>query len=89
MASETLLRILEEVKTLPRGEQIQLRAALDERLGEQESLTVQQEVERRLFEDGLLNEIKPRVTDPTRHRAWKPIEVKGKPLSELIIEERR
>ena len=89
MAKETLHRILDEVKTLPRDEQQQLRAALDELLGGQGLASVQEALERRLFEDGLLSKIRPRVTDPTRHRAWKPIATTGKPLSEVIIEERR
>jgi hypothetical protein len=88
MASETLLKILDEVKTLPREEQEELRKVLEGWLGEQATSTVQQEVQRQLFEDGLLTEIRPRWPDSARHRAWKPIETKGKPLSEVIIEER-
>jgi hypothetical protein len=89
MASETLVKILKEVKTLPREEQGHLREVLDTLLAELESLTPEEKVERLLFEQGLLSEIKPRVVDPARYRDRKPIEVKGKPISEVIIEERR
>jgi hypothetical protein len=89
MASETLVKILEEVKTLPRDEQGQLREALDVLLAEPEPRTAEEKVERLLFERGLLSEIKPRVIDPARYRDRKPVEVKGKPISEVIIEERR
>jgi hypothetical protein len=89
MASKTLLKILEEVRTLTPDEQGQLRHALDRLLANPETLTAEEKVERLLFEQGLLSEIKPRVIDPARYRDRKPIEVKGKPISEVIIEERR
>jgi hypothetical protein len=46
-------------------------------------------VERRLIEAGLLREIKQPITDLTPYRDRTPIEYKGKPLSEVIVEERR
>ncbi len=89
MAKVTLERVLEEVKALTANEQQQLREALDRLLSATESLSAEDELERRLFEAGLLSEIKPPVTDLAPYRDRKLIEVKGKPLSETIIEERR
>jgi hypothetical protein len=89
MASETLVKILKEVKTLPREEQGHLREVLDTLLAEPESLTPEEKVERLLFEQGLLSEIKQPITDLTPYRDRKLAQIKGKPLSETIIEERR
>ena len=38
---------------------------------------------------GLLSEVKPPITDFTPYLHRQPIETTGKPLSEVIIEERR
>jgi hypothetical protein len=46
------------------------------------------EIQRHLFEIGLLNEIKrPGPAEPPGDR--RPINVRGRPISEMIIEERR
>jgi tetratricopeptide (TPR) repeat protein len=47
------------------------------------------QLERRLFELGLLKKIRKPITDLTPYENRRLIEVKGKPLSETIIEERR
>lgn len=46
-------------------------------------------LERRLFESGLLKRIRKPITDLTPYENRRLLEVKGKPLSETIIEERR
>lgn len=46
-------------------------------------------VQRCLLEAGLIREIKPPITDHTPWANRKPIESKGRPLSEILIEERR
>lgn len=43
----------------------------------------------RLLDEGLIREIKPPVTDPSQYQDEEPLEVKGQPLSEIIIEERQ
>jgi hypothetical protein len=43
---------------------------------------------KRLLEAGLISEIKQPVTDPARYRSFKPIQATGKPLSEIILEDR-
>ena len=48
-----------------------------------------QELQRRLLAAGIVSEIKPPITDLEPYRNRKLIKVKGKPLSETIIEERR
>jgi Arc/MetJ-type ribon-helix-helix transcriptional regulator len=48
-----------------------------------------QELQRRLYDAGVLSEVKPPITDlaPYRHRQAVPVQ--GEPLSETILRERR
>jgi putative addiction module CopG family antidote len=48
-----------------------------------------QGLQRRLFEAGILSEIKPPITDPTPWKDRKPVPIEGEPLSETVIRERR
>jgi hypothetical protein len=88
MSKRTLNKILEEVQALTPAEQEQLREALDRLLARSASPTLEAELERRLFEAGLLSEIKPPTLDLAPYRDRRPVEVAGKPLSEVITEER-
>lgn len=47
------------------------------------------QLEKRLFELGFLKKINKPITDFTPYKNRKPIKIKGKPLSETVIEERR
>ena len=89
MANVTLDKVWEEVKALTPEEQRQLREQLDGLLASAPSRSAEEELQRRLLAAGLLSEIKPPITDFTPYQNRKPIEVKGKPISEVIIEERR
>jgi hypothetical protein len=89
MANEILERLKKEAKTLAPEEQEELRVTLDALIAEHKAPTVEDEVERRLYEAGLLREIKPPITDLSPYRDRKLVETKGRPLSEIIIEERR
>jgi spore germination protein GerM len=86
MASATLERVMEEVKAMTPDEQQQLRDALNELLANPQN--IEYLLQKSLHESGLLSEIKPSRAGQTS-RAFKPIEVDGKPVSETIIEERR
>lgn len=83
MASELFQRLAEEVKQLSPEEQAELRKNLEKLLLD--------EVDRRLLARGVISRIPPPPTeeDIARWRAYKPITVQGKPLSETIIEDRR
>jgi len=48
-----------------------------------------QELQRRLFEAGVLSEIKPPITDLTPYRHRQTVPIQGEPLSETVIRERR
>ena len=98
----TIEEILTAVKHLPPDEQAEVKRRLglevvihrpnrgDEPVseGRQAAGDLDQRVQRALYEAGVVREIKPPITDPTPYRR-EPIAIKGKPLSETVIEERR
>jgi hypothetical protein len=96
----TVEEIVNAVKELPPREQAEVRRRLDTLPAQpdenevlvddsrQTAIDLDQRVQQALFEAGLVTEIKPPITDPTPYRR-EPIKIKGKPLSETVIEERR
>jgi hypothetical protein len=86
--SNDVKRVLNEIKELTIAELAQVREKVDELLADQTEgaeLSLQQS----LLEAGLLSEIKTPSRDVDSFRAYQPVKVKGKPVSETIIEERR
>ena len=55
----------------------------------EDSAAVDQEVQRRLFAEGLLSEIKPSSRQTGGWPPFTPIPVRGEPVSETIIRDRR
>jgi len=47
----------------------------------------EEEFEQHLLKKGVISRIPPRIRDASANR--EPVEVEGKPVSEIIIEERR
>ncbi len=96
----TVEEIVNAIKELPPGERAEVKRRLETLPGQPEENEVSTDVEhqaatdldqriqRALYEAGLVSEIKPPITDPTPYRR-EPITIKGKPLSETVIEERR
>lgn len=96
----TVEEIVNAVRGLPPREQAEVRRRLDALPAQpdenevlvddtrQAAIDLDQRVQRALYEAGLVSEIKPPITDPTLYRR-EPIKIKGKPLSETVIEERR
>ena len=94
----TVEEIVRAVKDLPPHEQVEVKrqvnvlvtplddgnAPLDET---RQAADLDQRIQRALYEAGLIREIRPRVKRPRVRRP--PIKIKGKPLSETIIEDRR
>lgn len=91
MSSTSLERVIEELKALTPAEQQKVRELIDSMLAADTSATLSPEdlLDQRLLEAGVIGEIPRRITDFTPYQNRKPIEVKGKPVSETIIEERR
>jgi hypothetical protein len=85
-------RVLKEIKALTPEEQRQVRAALDTLLPVTPKPQMsEEEFELMLVQKGILGETlePPSGNEIESFRSYKPIEVKGKPVSETIIEERR
>ena len=84
-----LRKMLDDVKRLTPDEQRQLREALDRLLSSSSTPPTEEQFERELVESGILDAILPPVSAGQPSQAWKPVDVKGKPLSETIVEDRR
>jgi hypothetical protein len=93
MSSVSLEKIIEEVRALTPDEQRKVKELIDSLLVSPLEtplpLSPEDLVERRLLERGVISEIPKRLPDPDQYRDFKPVEVKGKPVSETIVEERR
>lgn len=85
--SAPLNKIVEDVKALSLAEQQQLRTWLDTVLAPVPM--TEEAFAHHLVDVGILSAAKPPLTDlpPYQHR--QPIETTGKPLSEVLLEERR
>ena len=92
MSNKGLDRVIEEVKALTQEEQRQVRELIDSLLESpaenHQHLSPEDSLDRRLLERGVISEIPKRNLDPDTYKEFEPIEVKGKPVSETIIEER-
>ena len=86
----TVEQIESEVKKLSAEDLRKVRALVDSLLEEKESKPqmTEEEFEQYLYEKGIIGKPPPPVTDFSRYENYKPVEVKGKPVSETIIEER-
>src|SRR5205823_7054725 len=90
MAVADVSQLLEQIHSLTHDELLRVRQVVERLLQVPPGATPEQELQRRLFAAGTLSEIKPPVTDLTPYeKRQPPIRVKGKPVSETIIEERR
>lgn len=89
MAKATLDKVLRELKDLTREEQQQVHTVLDRMLTSVPATPDEDEFEQQLLREGLLWEIPPPIIDFAPYLNYTPVEVKGKPISETLIEERR
>jgi hypothetical protein len=88
--STNVERVLDQIRSLTAEEQQELRVALNSPETANSHMT-EDEFEQHLLASGVITEIPPPLTeaDIEAFRNYKPITVKGKPISETIIEERR
>jgi hypothetical protein len=89
MATTALDRMIDQVKRLTAHEQKELREAIDRLLETSSELPAEDQFEQELVGSGVLDSLPPPAKAGQSVQGWKPIEVKGKPLSETIIENRR
>ena len=95
----TAEEIVNAVKGLPPAERAEVQRKVEALISQpdqdeavvdesrQAAIDLDQRIQRALFEAGLVSEIKPPVKRPRERTP--PIKIKGKPLSETIIEDRR
>ena len=99
----TIEEIVKAVRDLPPKEQVELKRRLDVLVSapganqshestetnhvHQDAVDLDQRIQQALHSAGLVTEIKPPVKRPRQRRP--PINIKGKPLSETVIEDRR
>jgi hypothetical protein len=88
MPNQTLADVWQMIQSLKPAERQQLRAWLDEPPVEAPS-SPEQEVERILFERGVIATLPDRQIDVAVFESWKPVTAEGKPVSEILIEDRR
>jgi len=92
MARTSLEKVIEEVKALTLEEQRKVKELIDSLLGSpgeaKKTLSLEDLLEQRLLEDGVISKLPTRDFDPETYKEFEPIEVSGKPVSETIIEER-
>ncbi len=89
MSVGLLEKVIEEVKSLAPEEQVKVREMLDSILSPKKNPPTRAEYEQYLLEKGVISHIPTRQTPSAERKAFKPIKIEGKPISETIIEERR
>jgi hypothetical protein len=89
MVSPNVDKIFQETQALNDAEREELRSLLTLRASRNQERAKQDQVRQALVKRGLLEKEPPRGKDSERYARWQPIPIKGKPLSEAIIEERR
>ena len=87
MAHGQFDKVVEDVKALSPAEQRQLRAWLDTVLAS--APMTGEAFAHHLVDVGILSEDTPPLIDLTPYQHRQPIATTGKPLSEVILEERR
>lgn len=87
MTQINLKQILNQLETLNPEELKQLNQMVQQSLTEREELNPQDSFHQSLLTMGLVKQIKHPVYEPISERNL--IEIKGQPMSETIIEERR
>jgi hypothetical protein len=86
MGTRSLEQVLAEVKMLSQAEQQQLRDTLDRWLRHDRPEDCLEDV---LAEAGLLRARRPRGGDTAPPASFTPVGVRGQPVSETLLEERR
>ena len=89
MAATDFERVVETVQALDDTEKRRLRDLLDIWLATPGRVATEEEMDQEMLRAGILDQVPPPDRDTARFENYEPIEVKGKPLSDTIIEERR
>ena len=87
--SANLDRVLREIRGLTPEELQQVRIVLDEEASAKIPRVTEDEFLQHLLEKGIISSIPERKLTSEEFRKRRPAEVKGRPTSEILIEERR
>lgn len=82
----TTTEILNEIYKLPRNEQTNIKKNLLKKTETKDEIS-KADLWQKLFEEGLITHVPNGVSD--EEDDFEPIEIKGEPISETIIRERR
>jgi hypothetical protein len=87
----TVEKIKNGAKQLSKEELKEVKFLVDSLLENEEKKPkmTEEEFEQHLYEKGIIGKPPPPITDFSRYENYERVEVKGKPVSETIIEERR
>lgn len=86
--STNVERVLDQIRSLTAEEQHQVRIALNSPVTAK-ALMSEDEFEQHLLATGVISSIPSRSLASAAYNKRRAVEVKGKPVSETIIEERR
>ncbi len=89
MGEVTLNQVLAQVRELRPEDRRRLRNILDSLPESPAAPPTEEEFEQELVRLGMLGAVPPPITDLEPYRNRRLVEIKGQPLSETIIEERR
>lgn len=89
MSADLLEKVIKEVRSLTPEEQLKVREMLDSILTPKKNPPTREEYEKHLLAKGVISHLPTRRPPSIERKAFKPVTVEGKPLSEIIIEERR
>ena len=90
MATAAVTNIVKQIKKLSPAEQQELRTALGTLLPLAHPKATEEDFRHALIAAGLLSSPSPEArARAARRRPFKPVPVRGKPISETLIEERR
>lgn len=90
MATDTVTHIVKQIKKLSPAEKEKLRSALEPVLPHARPPATETDFRKALTVAGLLSSPSAQArTQAARRRPFKPVPVRGKPVSETLIEERR
>lgn len=86
MLTQAIEQVVRQIKSLTLEEQLEVRKILNQMPITTEE--IDRQIQEDLLEEGLVTEIKASISLVDK-REFKPINIKGKTISETIIEERR
>jgi hypothetical protein len=85
----SLDQVIAEVEELSSEQQLELRNRLDQLLAKPKPQMTEEEFERHLLSIGMISRLPSPISREELSPGFQPVKVKGKPVSETIIEERR